>query len=158
MQLKSEKKCPLASSKCLTLHMSACLVWASWLYSEVFMQPGFTHSFLCYVFHQCPVCSHLLSLCLARVLSLSSLHITLSASVFFISLILIGVFLFFFLCFLPILMTELLYWAHSSLIDLHTHPLASLFVCSLSSWAEATLGNSDLPFPRVFFWHVQDRK
>lgn len=122
MQLKSEKKCPLASSKCLTLHMSACLVWASWLYSEVFMQPGFTHSFLCYVFHQCPVCSHLLSLCLARVLSLSSLHITLSASVFFISLILIGVFLFCFFVLSPyfndwasLLGTLLFDWlAHSS--------------------------------------------
>lgn len=158
MQLKSEKKCPVASSKCLTLHMNACLVWASWLCSEVFMQSGFTHCCLWDVFHQCPVCSHLLSLCLARVLSLSSLHITLSASVFLISLILIGVFLFCFFCFLPILMPELLYRAHSSLIDLHTHSLVSLFVCSLSSWVEATLDNSDLPFPRVFFWHVQDRK
>lgn len=63
-----------------------------------------------------------------------------------------------FFCFLPILMPELLYQAHSSLIDLHTHSLASLYVCSLSSWAEATLDNSDLPFPCVFFWHVQDRK
>lgn len=60
--------------------------------------------------------------------------------------------------FLPILMTELLDRAHSSLIDLRSDPLARLFVCSLSPWAQVALDNSHLPFPCVLSWHVQDGK
>lgn len=158
MQLNSEKKCPLASSKCLALHMNACLVWASWLYSEVVTQSGFTHSFPCRVFHQCPVCSSPLSVLGQSLISEFPSHHPDSHCLFHFFHLLIGVFWVFLGGFLPIIMTELLYCSHSFLIDLPTHNLASPFVSSLSSWAEAARDNSGLQFPCVFCWHIQDRK